>query len=188
MSRFHLAPWVISKFSGRSIVMTTVPAQSRLAPIVHTASFADAFEQQNSDIRDANAIQLYYDLLRRAPSWADALMRTRNKVCSALFGLKDIGTFSEISLTKPLEEYTAGEKLGVFTIVSITEDEFVFEDNDKHLNVQLSLLKRSDTGSIVISTVVHVNNCIGKLYMFFVGPAHKFIAPMMMLAFPISKK
>ena len=185
MSRFHLVPWAISKISGRSIALVAVPAQSKLASTVPTAYFADAFEQRCSDIQDANAVQLYYDLLRRAPKWADGLMHMRNRTCNYLFGLKDIGTFSEITLTKPLDEYRAGERLGVFTVVSISEDEFVFEDRDKHLNVQLSLLKRSDTGSVVISTVVHVNNWIGKLYMFFVGPAHKFIAPMMLFAFPV---
>lgn len=188
MTKFHIIPWTISKISGRSIVMTAVPKRSKLASIVHTAYFADAFEQKGSDLQGASAVRLYYDLLKKAPLWADSLMYARNKLCSFLFGLKDIGTFSEITLTKPLEDYKVGERLGVFTVVSIEEDEFIFEDRDKHLSVQLSLLKQSDSGSVVISTVVHVNNWIGKFYMFFVGPAHKFIAPMMLFAFPVLKK
>lgn len=54
------------------------------------------------------------------------------------------------------------------------------QDDDKHLIVQLSVLKQThdDThDKLTLSTVVHIHNTLGRVYMVFVGPAHKVIAP-----------
>ncbi|MEO6016579.1 MAG: DUF2867 domain-containing protein, partial [Polaromonas sp.] len=67
-----------------------------------------------------------------------------------------------------------------FEVVSVSPDELVLQDDDKHLLVQLSVLKQPHDDvhdRLTISTVVHIHNTLGRIYMAFVGPAHKVIAP-----------
>jgi hypothetical protein len=40
----------------------------------------------------------------------------------------------------------------------------------------VSLLKTADR-KVIVSTVVHIHNALGRLYMLFVKPAHCVIAP-----------
>lgn len=58
-------------------------------------------------------------------------------------------------------------------------NEVILEDKDKHLNVRLSVYLESENEvqKVSITTVVHVNNRLGKAYMLFVGPVHKLIVP-----------
>ena len=188
MSGYHLITWTISKLSGRSILLREIPKHSKLAASASGAYFSDAFEQQDTNLQGQSALKLYHSFLKNTPAWADALLTMRNKVCHALFGLKDVGVFSQVALHKPLEVYQPGEKLGIFTLVSIDENEVVFEDNDKHLLAQFSILKEPATNRLVLTAVVHVHNWIGRFYMLFVGPAHRVIAPMMLLSFPVLVK
>ncbi len=46
-------------------------------------------------------------------------------------------------------------------------------DDDKHLNVTLSVYKNEKTQVLTITTVVHIKNWLGKLYMVPVIPAHR---------------
>ena len=185
MSKFHVVPWLVSKVSGRSIVMKNIPVESKLFSKVQNSYFADAFEQYHSDIKGKDAIELFYDMSRRSPAWINTLLRIRNKSCKLLFGLKDVGVFSDTKLTKPLNEYKQGDKLGIFTIVSVSENEMVGEDNDKHLCVQVAIMKRPESESVIVSTVVHVHNFIGKFYMLFVGPVHRVVTTMLLFGIPV---
>jgi hypothetical protein len=184
---YPLIPWAFSKLSGRNIVMRSVPALSRLSAIVPGSNLADAFEQSNCDIKDASAIEIYFNTLKQTPKWVDGLLWIRNKTCKSLFGLKDVGEFASTKLVKPLHEYKTGDHLGIFTIVSVDQNEVVLEDNDKHLCVQISFLKQQETNSVTISSVVHVHNWSGKLYMLFVAPMHKLIVSVTHLTIPILK-
>ena len=38
-------------------------------------------------------------------------------------------------------------------------------------------LDRPGGTTVYVSTVVHIHNAMGRLYMFFVAPAHRIIAP-----------
>ena len=146
MSKFHIVPWGLSKLSGRRIVMTDIPINSKLFATIPGSYFADAFEQHHSDIKGKSAVELYYEMFKKSPSWVETLLRVRNKTCKIVFGLKDVGTFTSFTLTKP------------------------------------------ETESVVVSTVVHVHNFIGKFYMFFVGPVHRVVACAMFFGLPIQNK
>ncbi|WP_269190055.1 DUF2867 domain-containing protein [Vibrio nigripulchritudo] len=53
------------------------------------------------------------------------------------------------------------------------------EDDDKHLNVKVSLFleDKGEYTKVYATTTVHVYNMLGRAYMFFVTPAHKVIVP-----------
>jgi len=102
----------------------------------------------------------------------------RNRVV-ALVGLKNLGALSDLDRNKKRNDYRVGDRVGIFTPQYLSENEVILGDSDQHLNVSVSVCKLSRDGvaSLAVSTVVHVHNQWGKFYMFFVGPAHKVIAP-----------
>ena len=84
--------------------------------------------------------------------------------------------------SKPLADYRAGDRVGIFTIHSLTERELILTDSDTHLDAKISVRK---TGSAAhpraaVTTVVHVHNFLGRLYLVPVIPAHRLIVPAMM--------
>ena len=104
-------------------------------------------------------------------------MTTRNKVVS-LLGLKDLGKLAEKINEKSADEYQVGDRIGIFTLLFISDNEVILADSDKHLDVKLSVHKADNSSDVVtISTVVHVHNLLGKAYMLFVEPMHKLIVP-----------
>lgn len=100
----------------------------------------------------------------------------RNKITSKI-GLKDLGSFQQIDSNKKESEYVAGDRIGIFTFLQRTENELVIGDDDKHLNVTLSIYKNEKTQVLTITTVVHIKNWLGRLYMAPVIPAHRKIVP-----------
>ena len=58
-----------------------------------------------------------------------------------------------------------------------TENELIIGDDDKHLYVTLSIYKNEKTQVLTITTIVHIKNWLGRLYMHPVIPAHRKIVP-----------
>ena len=74
------------------------------------------------------------------------------------------------------DRYVVGEKIGVWPIFSLSEDEVVAGRDNKHLDFRVSVLKlpEGDGSSVVVSTVCTIHNLFGKLYLFFVVPFHRY--------------
>jgi hypothetical protein len=150
-----------------------IPPQSRLQTRLAGADFCDAYCADNPHPQQP-ALALWMQTLSRTPRWVDAAMRARNAIVKRL-GLKDLGGMA-LDPNRPLQDWRVGERAGIFTVLHLGEDEVVMGDDDKHLDVQVSLLKTADS-KVVVSTVVHIHNALGRVYMFFVKPAHRVIAP-----------
>jgi hypothetical protein len=161
----------------KKIKACQIPSNSQLSKQLAQANFFDAHCMDNPH-PDLHALELWIRIIERAPAWTNAAMRMRNAIVKRL-GLKDLGVFSEVDRKKPIEAYAVGDQIGIFKILYLSESEVVMGDNDKHLNAQVSLLKTNDH-KVVVSTVVHVHNTLGRIYMFFVRPAHRIIAPSML--------
>jgi hypothetical protein len=126
------------------------------------------------------ALELYLSDVARTPKWINFLMTVRNRVV-AFFGLKNIGHLSNIDLGKKSRSYKAGDRVGIFSILSVTDQELILGDSDKHLRAQVSVYKYfGEPQKIAVTTVVHVNNLLGRVYLFFVVPVHKIIVPSML--------
>ena len=98
-----------------------------------------------------------------------------------IVGLKDLGTLSGVAADKSALDYQPGDRVGIFPVIENTFDEALIGDDDKHLKVVLSVHRQEHAGeglvSITITTVVHVKNRLGSLYMLPVKPMHRLIAP-----------
>lgn len=75
--------------------------------------------------------------------------------------------------------YQVGDRFGLFTVFAITPDEAIIGVDDRHLDVRISLCRTHVEGQVcaAVSTVVHIHNTLGRVYMAVVGPAHRIIAP-----------
>jgi hypothetical protein len=174
--RFFVRIARVRNYPIRSI---EVPPSSEIARQLPGANFYDSYEGalQPADAAKS-ATELSLQTFLKTPGWVDVLMRLRNQVV-ALVGLKNLGALSALDQDKKPSDYRVGDRVGIFTLQYLSENEVILGDSDKHLDVSVSVCKLSRNGvaSLAVSTVVHVHNRWGKFYMLFVGPAHKVIAP-----------
>lgn len=156
-----------------------IPTDTEIHRHLPRADFADGHAGTlPPGVAAHSALALALHTFTQSPAWVDALMRARNRVVG-LFGLKDLGALSQVAPDKRPQDYRVGDRVGIFTLRYLSPDEVILGDSDKHLDVLVSVCKRpqADATQVVVSTVVHVHNRLGRLYMLFVGPAHKVIAP-----------
>jgi len=154
-----------------------LPSETDIHPYLPQAYFADSFSIE-LPYQGESALEIYFKMVNRTPKWVNFLMDLRNRIVSKL-GLKHLGRLSDVHENKPIEEYKVGDQVGIFSIVSLRHNEVLVEDRDKHLDVRLSflLVPNGNTATLHATTVVHVKNRFGKIYMFFVAPVHKVIVP-----------
>jgi hypothetical protein len=158
------------------IILCDVPSKSQLSNQLNDAYFYDS-HQFSTRFTDRKALEIWLAHANSAPAWINALMTIRNKTVS-LLGLKDLGQLADKANEKSADAYQVGDRVGIFTILFISDNEVVLGDSDKHLDVKLSVYKTSNNSdNVTISTVVHVHNLLGKVYMLFVEPMHKLIVP-----------
>lgn len=160
-----------------SVRACPVPAGSRIAQALPGADFADAY-QFSDPAPEASVLQCYLSLVARTPAWMNALMGLRNRAV-ALVGLKNVGALGRLQPGKPASAYRVGDRVGIFSLLHLGDDEIILGDDDKHLRVRLSLVRRRSGGQalLVMSTVVHIHNRLGHAYMAVVGPVHQRIVP-----------
>ncbi|WP_273595104.1 DUF2867 domain-containing protein [Roseateles koreensis] len=142
-----------------------------------TAYFHDCYSVE-LPVDERSPLELYLSVVSHTPGWIDALMKLRNKIVARL-GLKDLGALSHIDPGKPAQDYRVGDQAGIFKLLEIHEHEVVLGETDKHLDVKISVTRQDLPSGVVVSvaTVVHVHNAMGRVYMFFVKPAHRIMAP-----------
>lgn len=163
-----------------AIATIEVPRNSDIAKLLPGAYFFDSYGMPLAHA-GRSALEIYLDVIRKTPAWVDFLMALRNHVVR-LFGLKYLGNLGEVKKLKTASEYRVGDRVGIFSLLSMTDSEIILGDSDKHLDVKVSVCKLEDVGreSLAITTVVHIHNLLGRVYMFFVTPFHRIIAPAVM--------
>lgn len=156
-----------------------IPWSSQIAATVADSDFADCY-QLDDCWPELNALETYLALVARTPTWMNRLMALRNQAVQ-LVGLKHLGHLAART-AKPASAYKVGDRVGIFSLQHIQDDEAILCDNDKHLLAQVSLVKHRVHGKPVVSlsTVVHIHNSLGRFYMAIVGPVHQIIVPRML--------
>ncbi|MDE1167330.1 MAG: DUF2867 domain-containing protein [Pseudomonas sp.] len=157
----------------------TVPALSSVNQYVQGADFVDCQSARVVDVQ-RTALGHALTIMAATPAWIDSLMKLRNRAVK-LVGLKDLGGLKRIDLKRDEASYQPGQRIGIFTLVSSTDDEALMVDRDKHLDVYVVLnrlpIDADGSRTVVLSTVVRTHNLLGKVYMVPVGPMHRVIAP-----------
>ncbi len=158
-------------------VATAVPDGSAIAPFLPGAYFHDTYAV-TIDRTGCSALELYLQMAGRTPGWVNALMTLRNRVVAACGG-QDVGHLGDFDPGKAASAYRVGDRIGLFTLAQLADDEAIFVATDRHLDAWMSICTRSAGAreTVAITTVVHVHNAAGRLYMLCVAPVHRFVVP-----------
>jgi hypothetical protein len=157
-----------------NVVESDVPSGSMLSrDVIEHAYFRDSYRAPLNR-RDLGIVDVFFAIFAHHPLWMKLLLIVRNKIAS--FAGLDAPTASEILHVEIKDRYVVGEKIGVWPIFALSEDEVVAGRNNKHMDFRLSVLKvpDGDRTSVVVSTICTVHNRFGKLYLFFVVPFHRY--------------
>lgn len=130
--------------------------------------FADGYCSHIA-LNGVTAIQCARAMFENPPRFVTALMSLRNAIV-APFGLHRPSSHSR--------NIHGGKSVGIFPLVFESDDEVVFGLDDTHLNFRIWVSVRPDhTGcSITVSTLVGLNNILGKIYLFCVMPFHRMLS------------
>lgn len=156
-----------------AISAVDVPPNSEISRRMTGAYYHDTFEAAIKPT-SRSALELYLLVVAGTPAWINAMMALRNRVVS-LFGLKNLGGLGDVDTAKPAADYRVGDRVGIFTIRYLSEQEVILGDSDKHLRAEISVCRAQD--KVAVTTVVHLHNLLGRVYMLFVAPMHRLIVP-----------
>lgn len=166
-----------------------VPAASAINARLAQAYFYDCYAIAAPGTT-RSALGHFLIALANTPRWVNSLMILRNKLV-LLVGLKDLGGMANFDVSKPEQAYRPGDRVGIFTLIENSPEEVLLGERDKHLDVVLSVYRKppdADGKQIVaVTTVVHVHNWLGRLYMLPVKPMHKLIAPAVLSRMVVAK-
>lgn len=159
------------------VIEATAPDGSQASLRLPGAYFHDCYRIAAPATGDS-ALETYLHVVRQTPGWVNRLMAMRNWMVG-LVGLKNLGHLGALGAGKQASEYRVGDRVGIFSLLYLSPDEVLLGDSDKHLDVVLSICK-APQGAVSVTTVVHVRNWLGRLYMLPVAPLHKIIVRSML--------
>lgn len=151
----------------------SVPAESSIAEAYASMDLADAYSIELPAGASTNPELLARFIFAHQPSWIGSLMKVRDALVAG-FGLKTARHLAA------LESESGAGRLGIFKIYSTSPTEVVLGEDDKHLDFRLSVLcsGQSSPGArrrLILSTVVHCHNRLGRLYIFLIAPFHRLV-------------
>jgi len=147
------------------------PSTSLVAPLYADADFVDAYSVQ-LPMHASHDIELLARVgFEKQAWWIRALTCVRDLVMASV-GVKSSRAVGAVAAKR-------GPVIGFFPLLSKTSEELVLGEDDKHLNFRLALLRRSDSAGgkeLVVVTVVHCHNWLGRTYIAAIKPLHRVIA------------
>ena len=155
--------------ANKVVLIPTPGAAIRASGLSHI-DFADAYSGQ-ADRTYVDAEQAARAVFADPPHTIRSLMALRNGIV-APFGLKASVDFRDRGLGK----------IDVFPIISSTSTEIVVGGDDKHLDFRIWIgIQPSQKGSeVTMSTLVKINNLLGRAYLSVIMPFHKLLSRTML--------
>ena len=151
----------------------SLPPASAIAKTYASMNLADAYSIELPTGTSANPELLARFIFANQAPWISSLVTVRDALVAG-FGLK---TAKHLA---PLGAKSGAGRLGIFRIYSTSPTEIVIGEDDKHLDFRLSVLcsSQSSPGTkrhLVLSTVVHCHNRLGRVYIFLIAPFHRLV-------------
>lgn len=151
----------------------SLPPESVITNAYPSTNLADAYSIALPIGASTNPELLARFIFAHQPRWISSLLAVRDALVGG-FGLK-----TAKHLTSLGAESGAG-RLGIFKIYSISPTEVVLGEDDKHLDFRLSVLCSGQPlpgakRHLILSTVVHCHNRLGRLYIFLIAPFHRLV-------------
>lgn len=156
-----------------------VPAGSEISRHLPGAHFQDCHAMPIAP-DGGSALEIYLRMVAQTPRWVDRLMTLRNRLVRFV-GLKDLGLMRPAT---PARDVPVGDRVGIFCVHHLSDDEVILGDSDRHRDVKVSVRRVHGDGrsAVAITTVVQVPNALGRAYMVIVAPIHRRIVPAILKA------
>ncbi|MBC7499532.1 MAG: DUF2867 domain-containing protein [Herminiimonas sp.] len=156
-----------------SVVSVAIPPRSGIAHIYKSLNLSDAFSICLPPGACGNPEVLARFILSHQPAWISWLMKIRDMMVLG-FGLKTATQLATLAADGNTD------RMGIFKIYSRNEMEIIVGEDDKHLNFRISILCLTGTTPksnrrVVVSTVVHCHNRLGRAYIFVIAPFHRMV-------------
>jgi Protein of unknown function (DUF2867) len=160
--------------TNRSVQAVALPTESAVARLYNAPDLADAYAVRLPDNAIDDPELLARFLFAHQAGWVAKLMGLRDALV-ARFGLKT---------AKQLRTEGSGgsrERVDIFRIFTRSAHEIILGENDSHLDFRVSVLQQTrhtrDGRSryLVLSTVVHCHNRLGRFYILAIAPFHRLV-------------
>jgi len=150
-----------------------LPAQSGIAHVYSAMDLADAFAIRLPLSASGDPDLLARFIFSHQPSWIGKLIQVRDMIVAG-FGLK---TAKQLAT---LAGDAKNSRVGIFKVYSTNETEIVLGEDDKHLDFRVSVYCSAapapeDGRQLILSTVVHCHNLLGRAYIFVIAPFHRMV-------------
>jgi hypothetical protein len=148
-----------------------VPSDSALAPLYAGANLLDAYAIRLPARANDDLEVLACAGFERQAWWIRALTRLRDAI------MAPVGVKSSRAVGAAAAE--RGPVIGFFPLLSKSAGELVVGEDDRHLDFRVAiLLRKAATGGreLVVVTVVHCHNRLGRTYLAAISPFHRVIA------------
>jgi len=148
-----------------------VPSDSVLAPLYLGADLLDAFAIRLPVGASDDLEPLARATFERPAGWIRALTRVRD-VMMATVGVKS-------SRAVGADAAARGPVIGFFPLLSKSAGELVMGADDRHLDFRVAMLLRAGAAGgqeLVVVTVAHCHNRLGRTYLAVIAPFHRAIA------------
>lgn len=147
------------------------PSDSLLAPLFGGADLLDAYAIQLPVGADEDLEVLARAGFERQAWWIRALTRMRDAMMAPV-GVKSSRAVGAAAAAR-------GPVIGFFPLLSKSARELVVGEDDRHLDFRVAILLRAGAAGgreLVVVTVVHCHNLLGRTYLAAITPFHRVIA------------
>lgn len=148
-----------------------LPARSRIAGLYAGADLADAYAigLPLDTSRDIETLTRF--MLGDPPLWLRLLLGVRDAAVAG-FGIKT---------SRRLRREAGADgaaRIDIFRLYEVAGGEAILGEDDRHLDFRVSVRRRS--GDIVVTTVVHCHNLLGRFYLALITPFHRLVVKSML--------
>ena len=147
------------------------PSDSVLTPLYVGADLLDAFAIHLPTGASDDLDVLARVLFERQAGWIRALTWVRDAVMATV-GVKSSRAIGAAAAAR-------GSVIGFFPLVSKSAGELVAGEDDRHLDFRVAILLRTGAAGgreLVVVTVAHCHNRLGRTYLAVIAPFHRAIA------------
>ena len=164
--------------SNYTVTPVALPAESGVCQLYKATNLADAYAVPLPEGTSTNPELLARFIFAQQSPWISGLMRVRDALV-ARFGLKTSGQLMKA------DGLASANRIGLFKIYNRSTHEIIMGEDDKHLDFRLSLLYQVRPSAVssprlILSTVVHCHNRLGRTYIFIIAPFHRLIVQSML--------
>jgi hypothetical protein len=155
------------------VTPVSLPSQSRIIRAYQTTNLADAFAVRLPASASGDPELLARFIFLHQPRWIGKLTSVRDAMVAG-FGLKTARHLATLAGD------ARAARVGIFKVYSTSDTEIVLGEDDKHLDFRLSVLcspgPMPEGGrQLVVSTVVHCHNLLGRTYIRVIAPFHRMV-------------